>query len=378
MDEKSRYLVKLALDPDVTFGVTAGDDDWCENSWQFANRGGNKGRAMNDNAWTSWFTTNLNAFRLRELTGNAAAETVVESIQRAPSALHAKWAGRVINRTLRAGFDISTFNKTFGAGSVEKFGVQLADTYDGEELSGTWYVQPKLDGNRVVFIDGLALSRNGKEYPNCQHVIDELQKHDKKFFEKWVLDGEMMGDLGFDQSSGALRRINEKNREKATFTYWVFDMISRAEWERRQTPELAVRLAVMDQQIFENLKTVKIVPTVQLFNPTHKQIMDLCDGYIKDGFEGAMLKDAHSPYVFKRGKNLLKVKKFFDADLKVVDFIKGEGKHKGRLGALVVNGTIDGKPIPMTLGWHIGHTNGTTFFFKANHYPQVNSRGRKW
>jgi ATP-dependent DNA ligase len=78
--------------------------------------------------------------------------------------------------------------------------------------------------------------------------------------------------------------------------------------------------------------------------------MDLCDEYLKGGFEGAMLKDAESPYVFKRGKNLLKVKKFMDADLKIVDFYEGKGKHKGRLGGIIVEGKIDDKKIKSKVG----------------------------
>ena len=348
LDDQTKLMVRLALDPDITFGVTAPDDDECEATWHRANSGGNAGRGMTEPAWDSWFIKTLGKFQLRELTGDAAKSMVIELIQRAHSMQQAKWAGRVINRTLRAGFDISTFNKTFDLDTIEKFSVQLADVYEGEPLSGMWFVQPKLDGNRVVLMDGKAWSRNGKEYAAAQHIIDEFPEG---FFDKWVVDGEMMGNLGFDQSSGALRRLSEGGKKKAEFTYWVFDLVARNDWQKRQTPTMMHRTNLL-HDTFKKLKlsNVKIVPTEMLEDPAHSQIMDLCDRYLSQGFEGVMLKDASSPYVFKRGKNLLKVKKFFDADLKIVDFYEGKGKHKGRLGGIVVEGKIDGKKYSTKVG----------------------------
>jgi ATP-dependent DNA ligase len=52
-------------------------------------------------------------------------------------------------------------------------------------------------------------------------------------------------------------------------------------------------------------------------NPSHDLLMKACDRYLKQGFEGAMVKDLEASYKWGRGDNLLKVKKFYDADFKV-------------------------------------------------------------
>ena len=44
-----------------------------------------------------------------------------------------------------------------------------------------------------------------------------------------------------------------------------------------------------------------------------------------------------SPYECRRVKTLIKVKKFYTLDLKVIDAIEGDGRLKGTLGALVVD-----------------------------------------
>src|SRR5262249_39334125 len=54
------------------------------------------------------------------------------------------------------------------------------------------------------------------------------------------------------------------------------------------------------------------------------------------GGEGVMLRQPESPYEPRRSSTLLKVKKFQDAEARVVDHQPGTGRHKGRLGALLV------------------------------------------
>jgi DNA ligase 1 len=49
-----------------------------------------------------------------------------------------------------------------------------------------------------------------------------------------------------------------------------------------------------------------------------------------------MLRQPGSLYEVGRSQTLLKVKTFFDAEALVIDYTDGKGKHKGRLGALVV------------------------------------------
>jgi DNA ligase-1 len=352
LDEQGRRLVKLALDPDVTFGVTVDEDDH-RARYMSATRTAAWPTASEEDGFWNGLESVLAQLRTRELTGSAASSRIDALLRSAPDTASLKWACRIVNAKLRAGFDIKTFNRVFGASSVKKFEVQLAATYDPEkhELKGLWLFQPKLDGNRVIGIGGEARSRNGKLYPSGQRVLDEIRARSPKFFDDWVTDGEMMGNLGFDQSSGALRRVNEKNREKATFTYWAFDLIDRNEWEQRRTADLRIRKGDLERILGSlDLTTVKIVPTEVVTDPTHAQLMGLCDDYVARGFEGAMVKDVLSPYVFKRGRNLLKVKRFKDADLRVVDFYEGKGKHKGRLGGIVVDGVIDGRECRSRVG----------------------------
>jgi hypothetical protein len=344
MDENTKRFVTLALDSDITFGVTV-DEDAMVRLWGNQLRTADWPDVAEISDWWNQLWDILEKLKDRRLTGNLAKATVEQHIVHAYTGVDCKWACRIVNRQLRAGFDIRTVNSVFGQGTVHKFAVQLAQMYESGPLFGLWFFQPKLDGNRVVLIDGVAMSRNGKIYPNCDHVIAELLKHDPEFFDKWVVDGEMMGDLGFDQSSGALRRVNQKNRAKATFTYFAFDLIDRNEWENQKTRKLFFRDTDLRNVLGSlDLQTIRLVPTVRIENPTHKQVMDLCGGYVKNGFEGAMAKEADRAYEFKRADNILKVKLFSEDEFRIAGFYEGKGRHKGRLGGVYVEGTIQWAP----------------------------------
>ena len=49
-----------------------------------------------------------------------------------------------------------------------------------------------------------------------------------------------------------------------------------------------------------------------------------------------MLRQPESRYEVGRSLTLLKVKTFHDAEARVLEHLKGAGRHKGRLGALLV------------------------------------------
>jgi len=65
-------------------------------------------------------------------------------------------------------------------------------------------------------------------------------------------------------------------------------------------------------------------------------IAGLLDQYTANGEEGLMINPADSPYECKRTKNLLKVKKFQTADVRVISVEEGSGANRGKLGAVHV------------------------------------------
>jgi DNA ligase-1 len=71
---------------------------------------------------------------------------------------------------------------------------------------------------------------------------------------------------------------------------------------------------------------------------------------IAGGYEGIMLKDPDAGYECKRSVAWLKLKPFIEVSLEVKDVEEGTGKNIGRLGAVVCEGTDDGKAIRVNVG----------------------------
>ena len=69
---------------------------------------------------------------------------------------------------------------------------------------------------------------------------------------------------------------------------------------------------------------------------THDMLIDLVNECDRQGKEGIMINSSMGSWEGKRSDKILKLKKNLIADVRIIGFVAGEGKHKGRLGALEV------------------------------------------
>jgi DNA ligase-1 len=319
----TRFLV-WTLDPMITFGVTADVEILTSLV------GGSTTTAAK---WWDQLDELLNLLYSRRLTGNAALNAIDHLMLKAPSTDDVLWACRVINKDLRCGVQISTANKAF-PGLISPFSVMLAAEYDPEKHDvGGYFVEPKLDGLRMMVAEGRAYTRNGRSIETVGHILEELAQ-----FKDYVFDGEVMGVDDFDASSGATRRKNTGVNK--SLTYHVFDAFLVDEWKARKVNRgLEARKAFLGQLFMTvGFKHVKQVPHQRLPDRTTFEMLEkeFRDKMVAEGYEGCMLKDPKAHYIFKRSDSLLKFKPFLDADGTIVDFQEGKGRHRGRLGALFV------------------------------------------
>jgi DNA ligase 1 len=71
---------------------------------------------------------------------------------------------------------------------------------------------------------------------------------------------------------------------------------------------------------------------------------------VTDGYEGIMIKDRFGIYECKRSTTWMKWKPVITVDLTVVATEEGTGRNIGKLGALVCEGTDQGKMIHVNVG----------------------------
>lgn len=340
LGEDTKRFIKLAVDPFITFGVTVKPEDQMA-SWMEAQMSGCNYVRGN---WWDAFEELCQKLASRVSTGNEAKMDIANVLACAPHVQAITWACRVLNKDLRAGFNISTVQKLW-PDLVQPFAVQLAHPYNPEKHSladSSWELEPKLDGLRVTVVDGTAYTRNGKMLTSVDHILEELREMVSRYgplinvqrLEELVFDGECMG-AEFNEGSGKARG----SEAAEDLLYHVFDCVKRPEWIARQTSAYWIRRSNLDQLLneYSEFHSLRAVPHTTLPpNPTAEEVFAARDNFIEQGFEGGMLKDRNMPYQFKRTAALLKLKNFTSADGLIKGTEEGKGKHKGRLGALLV------------------------------------------
>lgn len=177
------------------------------------------------------------------------------------------------------------------------------------------FVQPKLNGMRMLF-DGMeGWSRGNKQ------VIPEVIKHLNFDTSGFILDGELMlpGNLLLQESMKAIKKYRPELSSQ--LVYHVYDIVD--------TDLPYIKRYQLIQDICHNApENIKIVNTVRADDET--QVMHLHNLFVKDGFEGTMVRDPASFYeVGKRSYSLLKLKDFIDAEYRIVDVFDGDGSDVG-------------------------------------------------
>jgi len=202
----------------------------------------------------------------------------------------------------------------------------LAENWDCVTDPAGWWISEKLDGVRAFWDGKQFISRLG----NLFHAPDWFTAG----LPDVPLDGELwLARKQFQRAVSIVRR-QDKSEHWKEISYVVFD-----------APKL-------EKGFEERLAFVRecVDPSRLPYARPHDH--QRCDGvdHLRQelarlealGGEGLMLRRAGSRYESGRSSTLLKVKTFHDAEARVIAHQAGAGKHKGRLGALLVelaNGT---------------------------------------
>jgi len=251
----------------------------------------------------------------------------------------------LIKKDLTLGASEKTLNKVFGAGFIPSFNVMLAEKFveNSEYVDGKRFiVTEKLDGVRCILIfndvgEPTFFSRAGKPFDDMVDLAEEV----KGLNSQMAYDGELLLAVEQPINSADLYRmtvkVTAKDGIKKGLIYNVFDTLPKTDLlnggcampcEQRKA-QLSAELQKL------NLPHIKEVPVLYVGNDL-KKIDNLCDEYTDMGREGVMVNLANAPYECKRTKNLLKVKRFNTADVRVLDWEEGTGANKGKLGAVIV------------------------------------------
>ena len=257
----------------------------------------------------------LDRLRNREVTGHDAIKLV--------NGYGDDLIYKIIDKDLGIRAGDSIINKAV-PNLIPTFKVALAKEYDGKcDWNDSWFASRKLDGVRclaVVDFEGKCTlySRMGKEFTTLNKVKLAIEETG---ITNTVFDGEicLLDENGDEDFQSVMKELRRKNHQIENPVFMLFDMIQRNDFDNNKSTEiLSDRLAKL--RAFTYTSNENILRKLQQYIITGDDHFEQWSKLSSDNnWEGFMLRKDVG-YEGKRGKNLLKVKKFFDAEYKVIDF----------------------------------------------------------
>ena len=202
--------------------------------------------------------------------------------------------------------------------------LQLANHYHQEIEVNSYWVSEKLDGVRAYWTGSQFISKKGNVYPAPEWFTED--------FPRFPLDGELwIARNTFDELSGIVRKNKPIDNEWQKVSYQVFDLPQSLEIFDGRLNELKILLNQKKMGFPDWLVLIK-----QFKAASHDDLMARLDLVVQQGGEGLMLHLGSSLYHGRRDDDLLKLKRYFDAEARVLEHLVGKGKYKGILGSMLV------------------------------------------
>jgi len=226
----------------------------------------------------------------------------------------------ILDKDLKTRTGASLINKAI-PNLIPQFKVALAQAFEKapDFESEDWYASRKLDGVRclaVVDVEGKCklYSRQGKEFTTLDKVKHAIEATG---IINTVFDGEicMMDKDGNEDFQSVMKEIRRKDHQIANPTFMLFDMIHKTDFDNNESTEvLSDRLHTLRSWLGPRYDTKDTLRYLEQEVVTDDSHFDVWTQMATDNdWEGFMLRKDVG-YEGKRSKNLLKVKKFHDAE----------------------------------------------------------------
>ena len=187
------------------------------------------------------------------------------------------------------------------------------------------YVQPKLDGVRMMVSKDCKISRTGKQFTSLTHLDYELSKLFSLLPQNIILDGELFTfDLPFEDISGCVRQSKNVDTHKVSkLMYHIYDCYL----PDNQNLDFVNRFEYLQNSFCkEKFHTLVLVDT----HKVDDSIENLHTKFVSQGFEGIMLRNAEGVYKLNyRSIDLQKYKCFIDSEYTICDVKEATGNDKG-------------------------------------------------
>ena len=289
-----------------------------------------------DKVVNSFLDMLVNDLSTRKIVGNEA-KSAVNAVFQLMDARQQKWCQRIILKNLRCGVQSTTVNKIW-PGSIVNFSVQLAESLSTRHEPGKGIiiddnieypvrVEPKLDGLRCVAVkqngEVTMFTRNGTVLETLPRIKAALEAAP---WDDFVLDSEVLG-ADWNESASVVMS-HKKGKDDSNMVLHVFDAMHFDEWHNQvaESP-MKDRVELVKELVGQLPKDAPVKQVMGLTVVSEAELMKFYSESMEAGYEGIMLKDLDSPYLFKRSDNIRKMKPVATYEGVIV------GHYEGRRGS---------------------------------------------
>lgn len=204
------------------------------------------------------------------------------------------------------------------ATSSEVPAIMQAKKYTAGVVVSDYLVSEKLDGVRARWNGKQLISRNGNVFASPVWFVSN--------FPEYTLDGELWLGRGKYQQTVSVVSRQQPHDGWRDLKFMVFDLPDSRQpfWRRYEQMK-----NIDDQSLSSYLNVI-----TQQQIASHSQLMVLFDEVLSRGGEGLMLHHKDASYREGRSTQLLKLKKFDDAEAVLIAYKNGNGKYKNMVGSL--------------------------------------------
>jgi DNA ligase 1 len=190
----------------------------------------------------------------------------------------------------------------------------------GHKVKYPVYVQPKLDGMRMLFDGKRGWSRGNKAI--LPEVIAHLTNIDTRGH---IFDGELIlpGNVPLQETMSAAKKFRAGISD--TLQYHVYDLVIP---DKTYTERLEIL-----RQLFKGGGGYNkdIILTKTMFFGNESIVLEFHQLVVAEGYEGTIIRDPNGKYeIGHRSYSLLKLKDFQDEEFKIVDVLDGGGVSAGQ------------------------------------------------
>jgi DNA ligase-1 len=300
----------------------------------------------------------------RQLTGNDAKNAIELALAASTGDQWNYWYRRILIKDLRCGVSEKTVNKAVKGTSIDPIPVfECMLAHDGanheKKITGVKLLEPKLDGVRCITVVNyeartvVQYTRNGKVLENFSHISDSLLANIDDLGRSYVLDGEVVSK-SFQDLMKQVHRKDDVQAQDARLM--LFDIVPLSEFQKGKSVMGQRRRSALLKTLkptFDKCGSIDVIEQTEVDLDGYvgeMQFKEFNKEAIAKGFEGIMIKDPNAPYECKRSTSWLKQKPFIEVSLTVLETEEGTGRNVGKMGALVCEGTEDGKLIKVNVG----------------------------